>query len=298
MNEQLTQIYGYIHGMWRYRWSALYVTWLVALVGWLYVFMLPDQYSAKAVVYIDTTSVITPLLKGLAPETDTQNELAVMSRVLLGRENLLTVIRETDLDLEINTIDERELLIEELTRTIVLKGGERKERWESGADIYEISYQSDSPDRVYQIVSNLLNTLIENTLNSTRTDTVTAQKFLDTQIAEYEQRLTNAEQRLAEFKKANVGYMPDEQGNYYAHLQRAQEGVATIRSSIRLAKQRNSELSKQLKGEKPLLDSDSFQSATALRLRQYKEQLNTLLINTLSTPGCKSFESGYRRSTG
>ena len=277
MNEQLIQIYGYLHGMWRYRWSALLVTWLVALGAWIYVFMLPNQYSAKAVVYIDTTSVITPLLKGLAPETDTQNELAVMSRVLLSRANLLTVIRETDMDLEINSPEERELLVEELARTIKLKGGERNSRRGSDADIYEISYQSNSPDRVYQIVSNLLNTMIENTLNATRTDTVTAQKFLDTQIAEYEQRLTIAEQRLAEFKKANVGYMPDEQGNYYARLQRAQEDVTSIRSSIRLAEQRISELNKQLKGETPLLDSDSFQSATALKLRQYQEQLDTLL---------------------
>jgi len=277
MNEQLIQIYGYLHGMWRYRWSALLVTWLVALGAWLYVFILPNQYSAKAVVYIDTTSVITPLLKGLAPETDTQNELAVMSRVLLSRENLHTVIRETDMDLEINSPEERELLVEKLARTIKLKGGDRRSRRESDADIYEISYQSSSPDRVYQIVSILLNTMIENTLNSTRTDTVAAQKFLDTQIAEYEQRLTMAEQRLAEFKKANVGYMPDEQGNYYARLQRAQEGVTTISSSIRLAEQRYSELNKQLKGESPLLDSDSYQSASALKLSQYQEQLNMLL---------------------
>ena len=139
MNEQLIQIYGYLHGMWRYRWSALLVTWLLALGAWIYVFMLPNQYSAKAVVYIDTTSVITPLLKGLAPETDTQNELAVMSRVLLSRANLLTVIRETDMDLEINSPEERELLVEELARTIKLKGGERNSRRGSDADIYEIS---------------------------------------------------------------------------------------------------------------------------------------------------------------
>ncbi len=63
MSEQLTQIYGYLHGMWRYRWSALVIAWIVALLGWPLVFSLPDQFSAKAVVYIDTTSVLKPLLK-------------------------------------------------------------------------------------------------------------------------------------------------------------------------------------------------------------------------------------------
>ena len=277
MNELLIQIYCYLHGIWRYRWSALFITWLVALGGWLYVFILPNQYSANAVVYIDTTSVMKPLLKGLAPETDAQEELAVMSRVLLSRDNLLSVIRETDMDLEINTPEERGLLVEELARTINLKGGSSRRKWDTGADIYEISYQSDSAERVYRVVTSLLNTMIEDTLNSSRTDTVTAQKFLDSQISEHERRLSIAEQKLAEFKKSNVGYMPDEKGSYYARLQRAQDSVEATRSEMRLAEQRYLELSKQLKGEEPLLDSDSYQSADAIKLRQYQDQLNTLL---------------------
>ncbi len=183
MNEQLTQIYGYLHGMWLYRWSALLITWVVAVLASLIVFSLPSQYSAEAVVYIDTTSVMKPLLKGLAPETDTHDELAVMSRVLLSRDNLYSVIRETDMDLEIDTPYEKELLVEKLAGDIVLTGGGSGKKWEKRSNIYEISYQSTSAKRSYQVVSNLLNTMIENTLSSTRTDTVTAQKFLDIQIA-------------------------------------------------------------------------------------------------------------------
>ncbi len=277
MTEQLSQLYGYLHGMWRYRWSALVVTWVVAIAGWLVVLSLPNMYDAEAVVYIDTTSVMKPLLKGLAPETDAQDELIVMSRVLLSRDNLLSVIRETDMDLEINTSYERELLVEELANSIVLKGGGSGKKWERRSNIYEISYQSSSAERAYQVVSNLLNTMIEDTLNSTRTDTVTAQKFLDIQITEYEQRLSIAEQRLAQFKKANVGYMPDEKGSYYARLQRAQENVESTRSTLLLAEQRLAELSKQLKGEKPLLDSESYQTGAAIKLRNYEEDLKTLL---------------------
>ena len=106
--------------MWRYRWSALLIAWVVALVGWLYVFSLPNQYSAKAVVYIDTTSIMKPLLKGLALETDAMDELNIMSRVLLSRENLLSVIRETDMDLEVDSPDAREGLVKELAASIGL----------------------------------------------------------------------------------------------------------------------------------------------------------------------------------
>ena len=266
MNEQLTEIYSYLHGMWRYRWTALLVAWAVALAGWMYVIAMPNQYSAKAVIYIDTSSVMKPLLKGLAPETDSYDEIKVMSRVLLSRDNLLTVIRETDMDLKIDSPEAKENLIEDLAKSIQLKGGGSGNRRDIKSNIYEISYQTTSAERAYLVVSQLLNTMIEGTLNSTRTDTITVQKFLNTQIAEHEQRLTLAEQQLAEFKKANIGYMPDEKGGYYMRLQRAQDAVERTRSTLRLAERRHLELSKQ-----------NLESANANKIRLHQEQLDILL---------------------
>ena len=276
MNEQLTQIYGYLHGMWRYRWSALVIAWVVALLGWPLVLSLPDQYSAKTVIYVDTSSVMGPLLKGLAPETDAKDELKVMSRVLLSRENLLSVIRETDMDLQINSPEEREAMVEGLAGAINIKGGSAQ-KWEAKSNIYEISYSSNSANRSYKVVSNLLNTMIEDTLNSTRTDTVAAQKFLETQIAEYETRLTMAEQQLAEFKKANVGFMPDEKGGYYSRLQRAQDATEKTRSSLNLAQRRFSELKRQISGESPILSSDNYQSSKDIKIKRLNERLELLL---------------------
>lgn len=277
MNEQVTEIYSYMHGMWRYRWTALLVAWIVALAGWIYVFAMPNQYSATAVVYIDTSSVMKPLLRGLAPETDSYDEIKVMSRVLLSRDSLLSVIRETDMDLKIDSIEERENLIEELASAIVLQGDGSVKKWEPRSNIYEISYQATSAELAYQVVSNLLNTMIEGKLKSTRTDTQTVKKFLDKQIREHEQRLTLAEQQLAEFKRANVGFMPDEKGGYYLRLQRTQDSVENTRSALRLAQRRGIELSKQLQAEKPLLGRENSELSIAHQLRQYQAQLEILL---------------------
>ncbi len=276
MNEQLTQLYGYLHGMWRYRWSALVVAWIVALIGWAVAYSIPDQYSAKAVIYADTSSIMKPLLKGLTPETNADDELDIMSRVLLSRNNLLSIIRETDMDLTVHTPEERDALVASLGRSIKVKGGNSK-KWAARSNIYEISYTSTSARRVYQVVSNLLNTMIEDTLKSSRTDTASAQKFIDKRIAEYEKRLSVSEQRLASFKKANLGYMPDEKGSYYTRLQNAQDEVERIRSNLNLARQRLAELRKQLRGESPLLDSSSYQASYIKRLHLYENQLADLL---------------------
>lgn len=276
MREQLNQIYGYLYGMWRYRWSALLISWVIALVGWLVVFTLPNKYEANAVVHVDTQSVMKPLLKGLAVETDAEDELQIVSRVLLSRENLHTVLRETDMDLEAEDANAKEAMVSMLADKIQIKAGNRFSR-QNKSNIYEISYSDGSPERVYQVVSKLVNTLIENTLSSSRSDTAMAQKFLDGQILEYEKRLTVAEEDLAEFKRKNVGFMPDEKGGYYQRLQSALTTLETTKSQIKLAKRRYAELNRQLKGENPILDGNSFGAGKAMQLRRYREQLESLL---------------------
>ncbi|HYQ71447.1 MAG TPA: XrtA system polysaccharide chain length determinant [Gammaproteobacteria bacterium] len=272
IQEQVNEAFAYLHGLWRYRWSALLITWLVAIAGWMVVYALPNQYASKAVVHIDTTSIIKPLLQGLAVETNPAEELNVVTRILLSRDNLLAVLDSTGLGQ--GTEKSREDLVSSMRKAIRLNNISSRG---SRSTIYEISYTSTSAEQSYDVVSSLLDTLIENTLNSGRTDTIKAEEFLDEQIRDYENRLAESEARLAEFKKKNVGFMPDEKGGYFARLRRAQDEIDSTKSSLRQARQRYSELRRQLSGESPMLGTSRYANATATKLRGYREQLADLL---------------------
>lgn len=274
IHEQILVAYGYLHSLWRFRWSALIIAWLVAIAGWLVVYTLPDKFTSKAAVHIDTSSVMQPLLQGLAVEINPEREINVMSRMLLNRENLLSVIREADMDHDVKTPRAQEQLIASLANNIQLRnmGG-----FSENNRIYEISYSSSDAERAFKVVFTLLNTLIESTLKSGRMDTVMAEEFLDEQIKEYEKRLEQGEERLAEFKKKNAGFMPNEKGGYYDRLQRQQEMIDKTDSALRLAKQRYNDLRQQLSGESPMFQSSQATGATAAKLRALQEQLNEML---------------------
>jgi len=274
IHEQINVIFGYMHGLWRYRWSSLVVTWLVALAGWVYVYALPDSYLSKTTVNIDTSSVLGPLLSGLAVGTNTREEVNVMTSILLSRENLLEVIRETDLDLNTQGPHDLERLVRQLSSSIVIKN---LSNTKLPGNIYSISYESASAEQSFKVVYNLLNALIEDTLKSGRMDTVMAEQFLDEQIAEYEKRLGDSEQRLADFQKKNAGYMPSEKGGYYTLLRQHQEAIDGTSSALARAKQAYNELRQQLNGESPLLGTNAFSTASAAKLRTYQEQLSDLL---------------------
>jgi len=289
IHEQINIAYGYLHGLWKYRWSALFLSWVVAIGGWMYVYSLPDVYQAKAAVNIDTTSVMQPLLRGLSVDPSPEDEMNVMTRILLSRENLLSVIRDSDMDLAVDTPEAREALVSRLSRNIKINSlGGRRVR----SKIYELSYQSSSAEEAFNVVFNLLNALIENTLNSGRMDTAMAEKFLNEQIADYEQRLLKAEGRLADFKRKNIGFMPGEKGGYYARLRAQQEAIDSTSSNLRLAKQRYREISQQLSGEKPVLGAGAYNSSTATKLRNLQEQLENLLVQyTEEHPNVKAMKA-------
>ncbi len=83
MQEILNQVFNYVWGAWRYRWLALGLAWVVALAGWLMVWRLPEAYVSTARIYVDTTSVLRPLLRGLAIQPNIDQRVSMMSRTLL-----------------------------------------------------------------------------------------------------------------------------------------------------------------------------------------------------------------------
>ncbi|MCE7903992.1 MAG: chain length-determining protein, partial [Gammaproteobacteria bacterium PRO9] len=46
------------YGMWRFRWTALAIAWVVALGGWIWALQLPNQYDATARVFVDTKTML------------------------------------------------------------------------------------------------------------------------------------------------------------------------------------------------------------------------------------------------
>ncbi|MFQ5756704.1 MAG: XrtA system polysaccharide chain length determinant [Acidiferrobacterales bacterium] len=279
MQELLAQIAAYARGMWRYRWHALLLAWVISITGWAIVYALPDQYEARARIYVDTQSVLRPLLQGLTVESNVQTRVAVMTRALLSRPNLERVVRETDMDLRTSTPEEMESLLTWLKRTIKVQGGREVN------NIYSITYTDRAPDMAQRVVQKLLDVLVEDTLGTARSDSAVAQRFLAEQISKYERQLSAAERRLAEFKKQHVGTMPGQQGDYYARLQAVMNDLEQARASLRTAINRRDELRKQLEGEEPVFGivspTGTFRtSATPLdtRIQRYQQELDELLL--------------------
>lgn len=274
MQETLAQLFGYIWGVWRYRWIALTVAWFVAVAGWAVVWKMPDAYVASAKVFVDTNSVLRPLLRGLAITPNIDQRVSMMSRTLLSRPNLEKLARMTDLDLTVTTEAQKQALIKNLTESISLQGTR------GNASLYNISVKDQDRDTARKLVESLITIFIESSLGDNREASSGAQTFLDDQIREYERRLLEAENRLARFKQQNMDVVAGSGGDYYTRLEAARADLSQSALLLRESENRRDELQRQLDGEEPVFlgQSGTTSSPVDARIQGLQSQLDSLLL--------------------
>jgi polysaccharide chain length determinant protein (PEP-CTERM system associated) len=250
MTPALDHVFDEVRGAWRFRWIALITAFIVALIGWVVVFSLPDRYEADARVFVDTRTGLKPALQGLTIDQNVDAQINYVRQSLLEGPQLEQIAKDAGvLPPTVTDPRARGRILESLSYRIVLgvfsAGSQGDERTTAGR-IYTFHYTDGDRVRGLRVVESLLNTFVDQTLGNKRESSQHAQQFLETQIKDYEQRLSAAEDKLAAFKKKNVGLMPSDQGGYFAQLQREVDAAKKAESDLSVALSRREELAKQL----------------------------------------------------
>ncbi len=185
-----SQALPFVQALWRHRWLAVGTAWLVCTAGWVGVAFIPTKYESTARVYLNADPLLTPLLRGLAAETDPGRHLDFMQRTLLSRPNLEQLIRLTDLDTGIRTPGEKEALFKRLASDISVSP--------ITLNLLALSYRDSDPVLAKNIVQSLLTIFAEKMAGSSRAEMDSAQRFLDDEIASYRDQLRAAEKRRSD----------------------------------------------------------------------------------------------------
>jgi polysaccharide chain length determinant protein (PEP-CTERM system associated) len=279
MQELLKRLLDDFRGAWRFRRYALALAWAVCLACWAVVFVMPDEYSASARVFVDTRTALNQYVNGLAIQQDVGAQINFVRQSLLSRPALEKVVRETDLDLRAKTPQARAALVDSLLRDIKVFANDTG----SGGLVFTLSYNDRNRATALRVVEMLMNTFVEDVLGSKQTGSQVGQKFLREQIEEYETKLREGEARLADFKRRNVGLMPGAQGDYFSRLQNELSSIDKNKADLSIAMSGREELERQLRGEASSAAHSTSStgvatSETGLRIQEAQARLDNLLL--------------------
>jgi polysaccharide chain length determinant protein (PEP-CTERM system associated) len=237
VHEFYEQALHILNAVWHRRWAALGAAWLVALLGWALVVAQPNIYTSRARIFIDATSVMKPMLEGLAIDWDLNLDSEVMKQTLTTRGNLERVARMTDLDVLATTPAEMENLLNSLRSRISVEN--------ESSHLLRLSFTDADPTRAQAVTQALTETFLDSNLGRSREKIEDAQEFLDRQIADYERELDAAEERLASFRQERLSTLPDQE-NYRFQMEQLRDELIEAEAGLASAEARQARLRRDL----------------------------------------------------
>ena len=246
MDDLRSLVRRFTFSIWRKRWIALAVAWVLCIGGWFAVAAIPNEYEASARVYVDSDAVLTPLLRGLALDNTPVSQLELLQHTVLSRPNLERLISQTDLELTVNGPSDLERLVFNLAQSIKITPQTR--------NLFTIGYRSTSAKLAYDVVQKMLTIFIESKTGSSRTDMENARQFLEQQITQYEQKLRLSESKRAEFRIKYMDLLPQDANGGLSHLEASRNTLDGLREKLKDAQSHRDLVRQQIDATPPMLD--------------------------------------------
>ena len=243
MEELISQLTSIVRGMWKFRWPGLIVAWVVGISGGVVAFKVPDRYEASARIFVDTQSILKPLMSGLAVQPNVDQQVSMLSRTLISRPNIEKLIRMADLDLKSETKTQQEGLVESLMKTVAIKSAGRD-------NLYTLSYEEADREKAKRVIQSMVSIFVESSLGASRKDTDSAKVFLDDQIKNYEGKLEEAETRLKDFRLRNLDLQTGDGKDSASRLGEISRQLEGARLELREAENSRDAARKQLESER------------------------------------------------
>jgi polysaccharide chain length determinant protein (PEP-CTERM system associated) len=236
---------AHLRGMWHRRWFGLAAAWIAAVIGVAIAMRIPERYEASARLYVDTQSLLRPLMAGISIQPNLDQQVVLMSRTLISRPNVEKLVRMADLDLTVNSASGEDV-VDSVTKRLQLVGN-------PSANLYTISFRDPQPELARKVVQSLVTIFVESSLGDKREDTVNAVKFIDDQIKRYEAGLKAAEERLKAFRLKYLGVTNVSNQNYFTRLSTLNDQIEATRLQLRAAEESRDSYKRELVGEAPVL---------------------------------------------
>lgn len=217
-----------LHGIWQGRWLALAIAWGVCLLGWLAVSQIPNNYTARARVSVQTQSILPGKIGITADEQ--ARDIDRVRETLTSAINLAKVVRGTELASTV--ANDRDIAERAAGLQNAIKITAQQD------NLFEITATARSPRLARAIAQKLIDIFVEENLVGTRDETTQTVAFLDQQLAQRQRQLQDSESKRAAFQSRYLGALPgtgsinDRIGAARTQLGQVEADLAAAQSSL------------------------------------------------------------------
>lgn len=271
----------------RFRWVLIGSFFLAMLAGIYLAVTLPRIYRSESTILVEPQSVPDKYVHSTVPiEIDAR--IASLAQQILSTSNLMELIERFKLFAE---GPDRDLFIEEkvekmrsrLRVKIADEEFGRSRRGGSRASAFTISYEDSDPRKVYQVVNAMATFVIDQNLKMRQTHAFGTSEFLSVELNRMRERLEEVEKTLEEYRRVNMGELPEQLPSNLAILERLEQQLRQAHQSLRDEKNRLLIVETQLKFAQQMAPSPAAGAPASaepgpVTLEAMRQQLAALLV--------------------
>lgn len=270
MNGIYEEVRIALHSIWQRRWLALAIAWLVCLLGWLAVAMVPNSYESKARIFVQIDDVLADQI-GIG-SGDRRRDIDRVQQTLTSSVNLEKVIRSTPLGDKITTDKQMESATQGLAQKIKVVS-QQDNLFEITATAGYGSFNDAQNAKLAQdIVQKMIDIFREGNLAGGRGEMSDTLQFMDQQLADRQKDLEAAEQKREAFESQNADMLPGT-GGLAPRLETARSQLTDVDSSLVAAQSALASINGQLAGTPPTIVMPGAQGGAKGALAQAQSQL-------------------------
>ncbi len=275
-----------VAGLKRRRRAFLITAAGVAALSLAVAMLIPATYRSSATVLIQDQEV-PPEFVRTTVSSIVEERLQVISQQVMTRPVLLGIIEEFDLypkERARLTVDET---VERFRKNIKLTTinadvrDRRDDRRRSGAVAFQLSYESQSPQAAQRVVNKLVSLYLNENLRSRQQRATETAAFLGEEADRLAARISEIENRLADFKSKNAGQLPQLMQLNLSTIDRTDAEIHRIDRDLSVLEDRRAALQTQLASVRDLtpqlpMPQDKTLLEPVERLRLMQNQLVSL----------------------
>ena len=248
-------------------------------------FLWPNIYEANSTVFIQRSTMMSPLQKDMGSESSMEERLKTLQNSLTSRNIMERVIKKLDLDTEARTPQKLEGLIESMQKNVLVnvKSGKGSR---DVTDLFVISYQGSNPTKARDVVNTLVEEYISENLGFSRSDAYGAYEFIQKQLIDYKSKLEQSDKDIRTFREKNPNAVPQTESATLSRMESYQTLKLDADLRIQELMRKRDKLKQQLSGKKDLTTTAMKDEGSPQgRLSYLKRQLVILMAKyTASHP--------------
>ena len=243
---------------------------VTALLGLAAGLFWPKKYVASTSVLVQESNIIKPLMEGRAVATTNADRASIAREVIFSRKVMGEVLQAGGwMDKHPGAL-EQERIIENIKDRTVLSNVRE--------NLIRIEYADSSPERSWLVTRKLAELFIQESLAAKERESREAFEFISKQVEDYRRKLTDAEDKLKEFRRANVDARPGSETDTNTRISELRTQIENARMETMERRSQEHALVEQVSGESAFSAVQSREFQYRSRLADLQTELDKLLL--------------------